>query len=215
MPVLPIFPLGTIAVPGHAIGLQIFEPRYLRLLSDLGDLPADDRIFGVVAIRRGHEVGPGHAAETYAVGTAVRVGPLAVDGQVVRLQPVGVRRFRIEQHLPDDPYPRAEITWLAQDPGAGDPEVERVAGEVRAEATAYGQVTGVGEPPAGGSPDDLAYAVLATLPLPLPERQGALAAATTADRLALLLRLLRRERALVTRFHAVHLPPNLGGAGLN
>ncbi|GAA1750381.1 hypothetical protein [Nostocoides vanveenii] len=47
MPALPIFPLGTIAVPGFVIGLQIFEPRYLQLLSDLGDLPEADRLFGV------------------------------------------------------------------------------------------------------------------------------------------------------------------------
>ncbi len=49
MPLLPLFPLGTIAVPGGVVPLQVFEPRYVRLLADLGRLPEKDRLFGVVA----------------------------------------------------------------------------------------------------------------------------------------------------------------------
>lgn len=221
MPALPIFPLGTIAVPGFAIGLQIFEPRYLRLLSDLGDLPELDRLFGVLAIRRGHEVGAGQAGETYAVGTAVRVGPLALDGRVVRLQPVGVRRFRVLRHLADDPYPRAEVTWLDDVPGTDAEGLERIASELRVAYAAYAKATGltgasdVGEHLRHADPAHVAYAVLAGLPLPLAQRQAALEAEATAERLSLLLRLLQGELALVTRFRAVHRPPDLGGAGLN
>ena len=215
MPALPIFPLGTIAVPGFAIGLQIFEPRYLRLLSDLGDLPEADRLFGVLAIRRGHEVGAGRATETYAVGTAVRVGALALDGRVVRLQPVGVRRFRVVTHLADAPYPRAEVAWLDDVPGTDAEGLERIARELRVAYAAYAKATGLGELPAGWSPDTLAYAVLGAFPLPLADRQAALEAGTTAERLTLLRRVLGREAALVTRFRALHLAPDPGAAGLN
>lgn len=53
---VPLFPLGTVLVPGATLPLQVFEPRYVVMLSDLlnsMDIPE----FGVVAIKQGHEVG--------------------------------------------------------------------------------------------------------------------------------------------------------------
>ena len=39
MPTLPLFPLGTVLLPGGRLPLQVFEPRYLCLLytSDAAD----------------------------------------------------------------------------------------------------------------------------------------------------------------------------------
>ena len=54
--VIPVFPLGTVLVPGLVLPLHIFEPRYRALMHDLDDRPAHERGFGVVAIREGHEV---------------------------------------------------------------------------------------------------------------------------------------------------------------
>src|SRR5947208_3627011 len=55
---IPLFPLGTPLFPGIVLPLQIFEPRYRRLVAELSALPADSprRFFGVVAIRQGWEV---------------------------------------------------------------------------------------------------------------------------------------------------------------
>ena len=55
---IPLFPLGTPLFPGVVLPLQIFEPRYRRLMRDLMALPEADerRFFGVVAIRQGWEV---------------------------------------------------------------------------------------------------------------------------------------------------------------
>ena len=52
---IPLFPLGTPLFPGVVLPLQIFEPRYRRLMHDLEAHPEDDgrRFFGVVAIRQG------------------------------------------------------------------------------------------------------------------------------------------------------------------
>ncbi|EBP4824642.1 peptidase S16, partial [Salmonella enterica] len=50
---VPLFPLGTVLVPGATLPLQVFEPRYVVMLSDLlnsMDIPE----FGVVAIKQGH-----------------------------------------------------------------------------------------------------------------------------------------------------------------
>ena len=35
MPLLPLFPLGTVLLPGGSLPLQIFERRYVVLLNDL------------------------------------------------------------------------------------------------------------------------------------------------------------------------------------
>ena len=66
---LPLFPLGTLLVPGLVLPLHIFEPRYRRLIADLQELPEDEREFVVVAIREGREVGAEGARALYEVGT--------------------------------------------------------------------------------------------------------------------------------------------------
>ena len=67
--VIPLFPLGTVLVPGLVLPLHVFEPRYRRLLADLAAKPEHERGFGVVAIREGHEVGEGGARALHEVGT--------------------------------------------------------------------------------------------------------------------------------------------------
>lgn len=218
MPLLPLFPLGALALPGEILALQVFEPRYLHLLADLGDLPAPARVFGVIAIRRGHEVGPGRAGELYAVGTAVRIERARREGPLVRLLAHGTRRFTL-QRLADSPAPylQGEVAWLAEPLGDAAASA-RLAGELRAAYAAYRPVAGGPPLPADPGEDDptaLGYAVLARLRLPLPERQAVLELASTADRLAALVRLIRRENDLARRFSAVAAPPDPGGAALN
>ena len=90
--VIPLFPLETPLFPGVVLPLQIFEPRYRRLVADLTALPEGaPRRFGVVAIRQGWEVEQVAPAEAlYDVGctAAVRV----VAPPVRRRVPAGRRR---------------------------------------------------------------------------------------------------------------------------
>ncbi|HEV7759443.1 MAG TPA: LON peptidase substrate-binding domain-containing protein, partial [Acidimicrobiales bacterium] len=104
MPVTPMFPLGTVLVPGMLLPLHVFEPRYRQMLDDC---LAGDRTFGVVLIERGSEVGGGDVRT--GVGTLARIlqAEQAADGRWA-LMAVGARRIRIDRWLPDDPYPRAE-----------------------------------------------------------------------------------------------------------
>ena len=125
---------------------------------------------------------------TYAVGTAVRVGPLALDGQVVRLQPVGVRRFRVLRHLADArPYPRARWPGSTTMPGTDAEGLERIA-------VSCGWPRPARRPPGSasclpvGHPTPLRMPFSAPFPLPLANRQAALEAGTTAERLTLLRR---------------------------
>ena len=67
--VIPLFPLGSVLVPGLVFPLHIFEPRYRQMVDDLTVLPEDDRGFGIIAIREGHEVGTDGVSALFDVGT--------------------------------------------------------------------------------------------------------------------------------------------------
>jgi ATP-dependent Lon protease len=121
---IPLFPLGTPLFPGVVLPLQIFEPRYRRLMGDLMSLPeaGDGRFFGVVAIRQGWEVEQVAPAEAlYDIGCTARL-------QAVRPQPdggfrvvtVGGDRFRLLDVVvgDDPPYLQAEVEWLVEEEAA-------------------------------------------------------------------------------------------------
>lgn len=105
---LPMFPLGAVLVPFSSLTLHVFEPRYRALVADC---IAGDPEFGIVLIERGSEVGGDDVR--FAVGTLARIVEVAEfpDGRSV-LVVVGLARLRVERWLPDDPYPRADVTLL-------------------------------------------------------------------------------------------------------
>jgi Lon protease-like protein len=121
---IPLFPLGTPLFPGVVLPLQIFEPRYRRLMRDLMALPesGDPRFFGVVAIRQGWEVEQIAPAEAlYDIGCTARlqaVRPQADGG--FRVVTVGGDRFRLLDLVvgEDLPYLQAEVEWLDEEEAA-------------------------------------------------------------------------------------------------
>ncbi|HEX2073959.1 MAG TPA: LON peptidase substrate-binding domain-containing protein [Geodermatophilus sp.] len=122
--VIPLFPLGTPLFPGVVLPLQIFEPRYRRLMRDLLALPeaGAQRFFGVVAIRQGWEVEQVAPAEAlYDIGCTARLQAVRPrpDGGF-RIVTVGGDRFRLLDVLVRDepPYLRAEVEWLAEEEAA-------------------------------------------------------------------------------------------------
>ena len=50
---VPLFPLGTVLMPGATLPLHIFEPRYRQLTVDLVTGAVPDKEFGIVAVREG------------------------------------------------------------------------------------------------------------------------------------------------------------------
>ncbi|HEX4906032.1 MAG TPA: LON peptidase substrate-binding domain-containing protein [Acidimicrobiales bacterium] len=103
-----MFPLGSVLFPHMPLPLHVFEPRYRALVHDC---LAGDRTFGVVLIERGHEVGGGDVR--FGTGCTARIAEAeeTPDGRW-GLIATGVTRFRVDSWLPDDPYPRAEVTML-------------------------------------------------------------------------------------------------------
>jgi uncharacterized protein len=102
--------------PHAVLPLHVFEPRYQALTEHC--LAADGE-FGVVLIERGHEVGGGDVR--FGVGTVARIVRAGrVAGDRWALVTIGVQRFRIEEWLTDDPYPRAHVHRLEDAPAPPD-----------------------------------------------------------------------------------------------
>ena len=105
----PLFPLSQLLLPGQRMGLQIFEPRYLTMIT--AQLKRDQG-FGVVQIREGSEVG--QAPLIYPVGTeAAIVDWSQKPGGLLIIQIEGRRRFRVQQsEVQADQLLLASVEWL-------------------------------------------------------------------------------------------------------
>jgi len=64
----PVFPLNSVVLPGGRIPLQLFEPRYIDMLSRC---MKEDKGFVISLLRNGNEAG--RTASFYETGTYVRI----------------------------------------------------------------------------------------------------------------------------------------------
>jgi Lon protease-like protein len=229
---IPLFPLGTPLFPGVVLPLQIFEPRYRRLVRDLTALPeaSEQRCFGVVAIRQGWEVEHVAPAEAlYDVGCTARlhtVRPQADGG--FRVVTVGGDRFRLLDVVvgDDPPYLQGRVEWLATaeasaDGTGGDAEAESLPALVPGVRDLFLEY--VAEVAAlGGGHDDvevatmlkavaddaagLSWLIASSALLTAEDRQELLAESATVRRLRTEARMLRRELTLLQRIGAVPVP---------
>ena len=138
MAVMPMFPLGSVLLPGSVLPLHVFEPRYRQLVIDCLADDTGDPEFGVTLIERGSEVGGGD--QRTDVGVVARMVQVeALEGGRYALVAVGTRRIRVNAWLPDDPYPVADVDdWPDEDPDAAGlaDRVDRVEGTSRGGARA-------------------------------------------------------------------------------
>jgi hypothetical protein len=182
-----MFPLSTVLFPEAGLPLHVFEERYRALMAHC--LQADGE-FGVVLISRGSEVGGGD--ERVDIGTVARIANVAEleDGRMLVVA-TGVRRVRVEEWLPDDPYPRARVEDLPDDAG-------RCAGEVLAAAEGSlrrlrSLLSELGDVPAlphslriSGGPDQIGWQLCDMAPLASIDLQRLLAAGGLEARMTLL-----------------------------
>ena len=186
MPSLPLFPLGTVLLPGARLPLVLFEPRYLELARRLAELDEDDRCFGVVLIRKGHEVGPDAVQDLHGIGCEARVDAMALAegavGTAVHLVATGVRRFRLDgvDEAAGTPFTTGVVTWLPEPPVADDPEVTALAERALREHTAYLVGLGVEVEPVEAPLSQVAYRVAERTVLDPSDRQRVLEGADAA-----------------------------------
>ncbi len=194
MPTIPMFPLGSVLLPGAVLPLHVFEPRYRELVAHcLSNEPE----FGVVLIERGREVGGGEVRTT--LGTVARIVQLAqLPGDRYAMTCVGTRRIRVETWLDDDPYPKAEIEeWPDEldDVGEGELEatiaaLEPVVRRAAALAVELGDTSASTTDEIATAPVLASYHLSQLAPLGPADRQALLAAPGPARRLELLAELV-------------------------
>lgn len=111
---LPMFPLGTVTVPGWVVPLQVFEPRYLELVRVC---VAGDGRFGTVLIERGSEVGGGDVRCDVGTFVSIVEARPSPDGRWAVVG-VGTARLRVLEWLDDAPYPRALVRPFPETPAS-------------------------------------------------------------------------------------------------
>jgi uncharacterized protein len=112
---LALFPLRTVLVPGGALGLRVFEPRYLDLVRDCG---RNAEGFGVCLMLDGEDPGAGAATATAAFGTEARIEDFGTgaDG-LLTLRVRGRRRFHVRStRVRDNGLIVAGVDWRDPDP---------------------------------------------------------------------------------------------------
>ena len=200
----PMFPLQSALLPGEVLPLRIFEPRYSELVRDC--LEMDDPSFGVVLITRGRVVGGGDMRGD--VGALAHITEYADQGMgQYELKAVVGERIRIDEWLPDNPYPRASIRPWPDEPGPSvTPErigevVDRIlalferivssrGAQLRSDALAV-------EPEIADDPSRHIYALASRVPMGQADRYAVLAAPTLAERVDVLNDALETVAAMV------------------
>lgn len=187
---LPLFPLHTVLFPGCLLDLQIFETRYLDMVSRC--LKAGQG-FGVVLILDGQEVG--EAARAFSpVGceALIRDWQQRPNG-LLGIRVEGGRRFRVlDSAVQADQLTLGEVEWLAEDERQ---PVEPVHADLLALLDALGRHPMVETLGLGGTvevQDELANRLAYLLPFAPADKLRLLALDPPAARLELLQTLLER-----------------------
>jgi Lon protease-like protein len=192
---LPLFPLGTVLLPGATLPLHVFEPRYRQLTVDLLTGAVPDREFGVVAVREGWAPDDDGITGLHTVGcTAVlRDVERLPDGRF-DLVTEGARRFRLlDLDAESKPYLVGSVEPLPDDP---------------ADDAAVGELTRILSSAARAAHRRYCAAAwkAADCLLPISDRQRLLELTSPIERLRLVRVLLAREASLLSELRAVPAP---------
>jgi Lon protease-like protein len=199
-----MFPLQSALLPGETLPLNIFEPRYARMVQDCIAMP--DPAFGVVLISQGLEVGGGDVrSEIGALAHISEYADLGM-GQYQLLASVG-ERIRVVEWLPDDPYPRAVVQAWPDEPG---PPVtaERIGEVVDGILGLFGRIIAARggrlrsdalavDADIADDPSRHIYALAARVPMGQADRYAVLAAPTLAARVDALTDAIETVTAMV------------------
>jgi uncharacterized protein len=200
---LPIFPLNTVVFPGVSVPLHIFEDRYRALVHHLLTISDKSlRVFGIVAIREGYEVGRPNGSSVHSVhrvGCVVQMTSVEPyqDGRF-DIEVVGRQRMRLDgldtsgdylvgdvETLPEHTEPLPQAAEQAARTFSTFEEYRRRLSQLRSADVLDGDLP--------RDPEYLSYSLAATCLLTLSERQELLEASTSLDRLVMLRHILREE----------------------
>lgn len=209
---VPLFPLGTVLLPGASLPLHIFEPRYRQMTVDLVTGAVPGRSFGVIAVKQALDA----AEETHDIGcTAVLQEARRLPDGRFDIVTRGERRFRL-LHIDrtSAPYLVGSVEWVPDDdPPAEDvlrvPMLARAAREAhRQYCSAAWQHGDWDEPAEDVDAAALPHLLAADCLLTLEDRQALLEQCDPVDRLRAVRTLLLREAAFLRALRAVPVPLN-------
>ncbi|MFJ4133728.1 LON peptidase substrate-binding domain-containing protein [Pseudomonas cyclaminis] len=108
---LALFPLNTVLFPGCTLDLQIFEARYLDMISRC---MKKGEGFGVVCILDGKEIGVAYAL----IGCEALIRDFKQqDNGLLGIRVEGGRRFRVrDANVQKDQLLVADVQWLGEEP---------------------------------------------------------------------------------------------------
>lgn len=191
--VLPVFPLaGAILIPGSSLPLNIFEPRYLKMIRDA--------IEGHGLVGMVQPMGDANATvpALYRVGGVGTISDVQETGDgrfLIKLK--GLSRFEIEEELSvTTPYRQVRACWQAYDrdpwggkKSAADIDRDSLLSALRIYLRAKG--LNADFEAIASAPDDILVNTLSMIvPFAAQEKQALLESETVANRCELLKSLL-------------------------
>ncbi|MDT7596060.1 MAG: uncharacterized protein QOJ06_1606 [Pseudonocardiales bacterium] len=209
---VPLFPLGTVLLPGASLPLHIFEPRYRQLTVDLVTGAVPGRSFGVIAVKPGLE----STEEVHEVGcTAVLQDARRLPDGRFDIVTRGKKRFRLlDIDNTSAPYLVGKVEWVPDEDLPAEesmllPMLARSARKAHRQYCCAAWQHGDWEEPK----EDVDVAALAHLLasdclLTLDDRQALLEERHPACRLRMIRTMLVREAAFLRTLRAVPVPLN-------
>lgn len=196
---VPMFPLGSVLLPGMVLPLHVFEERYRQLVAAVLEQP--EPVFGVTLIERGSEVGGGDVRAQVGCLAQVVEAAQTPDGRWA-LVSVGTERVRVTRWLPDDPYPQAELEAFPEGPADRDLLADTLGPVESAVRRVAALAEQLGAPPFPDDPlaDDpvqRGYQLAVLSPVGALDRQRLLVSPGPLLRAALLAELLAEQEELL------------------
>ncbi|MGA8152232.1 MAG: LON peptidase substrate-binding domain-containing protein [Terriglobales bacterium] len=198
-PLLPLFPLDLVLLPGTPLPLHVFEPRYKEMIGECLD---QNRPFGVVRTKEGAVAEIGCTAEIITVTKKYEDGRMDIVTQ-------GRDPFEIMQVSHERSFLQAEVDYLQDEPGTAT--AEQVAHALRL----HGEImTLAGAEPESASDIDrqrLSFHLAGSLPLDLDFKQTLLAMKSEPERLQAVISFF--DDILPTMRRTLHVRRKAGGNG--
>jgi Lon protease-like protein len=210
---LPVFPLNTVVFPGVSLPLHVFEDRYRALVHHLLTISDKSlRLFGIVAIREGYEVGQlqqSMVQSLHRVGCVVQMTAVAPDeGGRFDIEVVGRQRMRLHDVDSSGSYLIGDVELLSERTAKGSDAIQEAARAMETFEEYRRRLSHMrGDDVLDGDlpqdPEYLSYSLAATCLLTLQERQSLLETDTALDRLIML------RHALLEEMRAMRAIPSL------
>jgi Lon protease-like protein len=170
VPLLPLFPLEVVLLPGTPLPLHIFEPRYKEMI---GQCRAENTPFGVV---RAVDDGIAELGCTAEIVTVTKEYP---DGSL-DLIAVGRQRFEVLELNRERSFLQAEVLFVPDEPDGASPEDRARAIEAHREILSLAHAA---QDIANADPATLSFHIAGSLPLDLDFKQKLLAMRSEKERI--------------------------------